>query len=378
MPCTYALYLWHWPLLVIYLITAGRESAGLADGAVIIAASLVLAVVTTRVVEKPLRAWTWPERRRHHLGLVLAAGMALVAVPLSGWEMRVNAEERAAEEQSPADNPGAAALEPGFVFGGSPDALVKPFTSGLDGEWAQTDGDCRPEYAPASSAVDSCLEIGDPATARKTVMVLGDSHAQQWLAALGPVARSNDWYVVALLKPACRYGDVVDSRPADCNAHNEAVRDYVLEKRPDAVFTVATVTAKGSPEEVLADGYLAGVRDFAKAGIRVAGIRDNPRFTFNMAECVDRNGAGSPICDRPRSELLPAASPLEGIPVAARRMGIRVGVMDLTDYLCGPDVCSGVIGNVLAYIDHDHLGRTYVETMAPVFEKRFKAALGWS
>jgi hypothetical protein len=36
-----------------------------------------------------------------------------------------------------------------------------------------------------------------------------------------------------------------------------------------------------------------------------------------------------------------------------------------------------VIGNVLVYKDRDHLTRTYVKTIQPVFNERFLALTGW-
>ncbi|MCU1555281.1 MAG: acyltransferase [Arthrobacter sp.] len=56
---SYALYLWHWPLLVIFLNVSGRETAGPVAGAGIIAVSLLLAILSTRYVEKPIRTWEW-------------------------------------------------------------------------------------------------------------------------------------------------------------------------------------------------------------------------------------------------------------------------------------------------------------------------------
>uniref|UniRef100_UPI0020A6305E acyltransferase family protein n=1 Tax=Arthrobacter sp. H41 TaxID=1312978 RepID=UPI0020A6305E len=61
---SYALYLWHWPVLVIWLVVAEKPAAGLLDGAVVIAASLLLASATTHFIETPVRSWGWPLARR--------------------------------------------------------------------------------------------------------------------------------------------------------------------------------------------------------------------------------------------------------------------------------------------------------------------------
>jgi peptidoglycan/LPS O-acetylase OafA/YrhL len=54
----YSLYLWHWPLLIFWLAYSGDAHAGLVDGAGVLLVSGVLAHLTTRYVENPLRLRT--------------------------------------------------------------------------------------------------------------------------------------------------------------------------------------------------------------------------------------------------------------------------------------------------------------------------------
>jgi len=58
---SYALYLVHWPVLVLWLATADRTRAGFVDGAGVVAVSLVVAWLLSRLVERPLRALPWPQ-----------------------------------------------------------------------------------------------------------------------------------------------------------------------------------------------------------------------------------------------------------------------------------------------------------------------------
>src|SRR3712207_2383783 len=50
---SYTLYLWHWPVLVLYLVRSGRDTPSLLGALAVIALSLVLAAVTHRLVERP-------------------------------------------------------------------------------------------------------------------------------------------------------------------------------------------------------------------------------------------------------------------------------------------------------------------------------------
>ena len=347
---SYALYLWHWPILVFWLVASGQENAGIIDGAVVIAVSLLLAVLTTKLVESPLRGWSWPEAASWRSAVVLAASFAVVAAPLAGWQAKVTSDAEAVRLQSIADNPGALALDPSFEFAASTSALVKPSPADMDQEWAQLDESCDADFAPAEDSVlaDSCKQIGSAEGATKTIVVLGDSHAMQWSAALRPIALANDWHVITVLKMGCRYGGEDPDRSPECNAFNQAAGEYVLEKMPDAVFTVASVTKQSRPDEMLAGGYDEGVRGFAEAGIPVLAMRDNPRFEFDMFKCLESNGFATDACLMPRSELLAEVSPLDGL--EERIPGVKT--LDMTDQLCIEGTCPGIIGNVIVYKDH--------------------------
>ncbi|MFB0833879.1 acyltransferase family protein [Arthrobacter halodurans] len=384
---SYALYLWHWPILVIYLAVKGESEAGLIGGTAVIALSLALAWATTKAIETPFHAWHWPAQRRRRLGLVVAVMVGLVAAPLSGWQARVAAYEEAAQAQAPGDNPGAHALRPGFEFDGDPAAVVRPLTSRVSDEWANYGGDCTGDYALTDPRMEFCQMGGDPATATKTVVVLGDSHGQHWTPALAVAAERNGWAWVLVNRPACRFGAESAEREAECNDFNEAATRYVLDAKPDAVLTVASLTAHhGGPDgtapadhERVVPGYLAGIRPFLDAGLQVVGMRDTPRFDRNIVECVDLRGPEDAECTRPVDEVMAPVSPLRELQTRIERGELprNLGFFDMTDQLCPDGTCRPVIGNVLAYMDESHLTKTYVETTAPVFEQRFRAAAGW-
>lgn len=370
---SYGLYLWHWPVLVFWLMVSGQEKAGPVDGAVIIAVSFLLAVLTTRFIETPLRSWSWGEAGYWRPAVVITALLALVAAPLGSWQHNVRQDQIRVMSQTVADNPGALALDPAFASAVSDDAVLKPSVSGVDREWADFDGRCGEDYAPADPLLEKCLEIGSAEGALRTIVVLGDSHAQQWMAALGPVAEANRWHLITVLKPGCRYGAEVPERSAECNAFNAAARQYVLDTMPDGVFTVASLTRESSPEEILVPGYADGVLPFTEAGISVIAMRDNPRFDYDMVKCLESHELDVESCTLPRSSVLAPVSPLDGL--SARIPG--VAVVDMSDQLCTADECPGIVGNMLVYMDHDHLGKTYLRTTARVLSLRILAATGW-
>ena len=371
---SYALYLWHWPVLVLALAATGVDAPNLMQGLAIVGASVVLAVLTTRFVEKPLRDWHWPKLRVWRTAVVIAACGALLAGPVAVWQTTLTAEEAATAAQPRELTPGAAALEPGSTASAAPGAKIIPGPTALDNDWAGIQTPCSGANTAADPILEGCRQEIPEGGGTKRIVVLGDSHSQQYLGALAPIASARGWELVTLLMPACRFGAESETRNAECNAYNKAAGAYVLEHHPDAVFTVASLTHEEAPFETEVPGYLDGVRPFTEAGIEVVGIRDNPRFTFNMPECVQRNGADAPECNPPLAESLVEPSPLENY--RGKLDGLHL--IDMSDFICARGVCPAVVGNVYVYKDDNHLSRTYAETMIPMFEQRLLAATGWS
>ncbi|PNH80833.1 acyltransferase family protein [Arthrobacter sp. AFG20] len=370
---SYALYLWHWPILVLSLAATGIEKPNLVQGLAIVAGSVVLAVLTTRFVEKPLREWHWPQLRAWRTAVVIVACGALLAGPVAVWQTKLTAEEAAAAAQPRELTPGAAALAPENAGKATPEATVIPAPAAMKNEWADIDGLCTGENVPSDPLLNGCLQNSKPDKVTKRIVVLGDSHAQQYMAALGPIARDHGWEVVTLLKGNCRFGAESTERDADCNAFNKASAAYVMEHKPDAVFTVASLTRKEAPFETAVPGYLEGIKPFTDAGIDVVGVRDNPRFATNMPECVQKYGTDAPECNPPLGESLAAKSPLD----AYRGKVDGLHLMDMSDFICAGGICPAVVGNVYVYKDDNHLTKTYVQSMIPMFEKRLLKATDW-
>ncbi|MDP9890071.1 peptidoglycan/LPS O-acetylase OafA/YrhL [Pseudarthrobacter oxydans] len=372
---SYALYLWHWSVLITYLVLTQEAGVTAAAGAFIIGASGILAWLTTRLVERPLRSWGWMHRRKRRSAALTIALAIGVAIPLGAWETRIGLTERQLRVQAEQLNlnPGAAVLEPGHTGQDLPDAPLIPAETALDDEWGNAGPSCTPGYAPGHPALESCQQIEPDTEATKTVVVIGDSHAQQLMPALVPTAQEHNWRMISLLKNACRYGAQSPERDTECNERNDAARDYVLDLAPDAVITHGTLSYEDEPREGLVPAYEQGIRPFLDAGIEVAAVRDNPRFPFHMFACVGLHGQDSHQCNPARDEVLLEVNPLEEL---ATREPLLHSV-DLTNSICTDTTCPAVMGNVYVYRDHDHLNKTYVETMTPAVKRTLLAATGW-
>ncbi|MGQ1797079.1 acyltransferase family protein [Kocuria oceani] len=367
----YGIYLWHWPLLIIYLLVTAREDVPAVDGLGVLAASVLL----TRATAPLLAGWRALPGIRAGNGLRLTATALLVAVPLTGaHQYTVQRDPTAGVERTAQNYPGAAVLRGDVTE--VPDVPIIPTGAEREHEWGDTGGACPPEDTPESlDGLGHCRVIApdDGAAPARTVVVIGDSHAQQLLTPIHRAADAQGWTVISYLRMACRYTGDTQPADAECDEFNAASRQAALAAEPDAVVTLGTLSLPEAPHEKLVDGYEDGVRPFLDAGIPVLAFRDNPRFPFSMFACVETYGPDHHRCNPPRSESLLPENPLEE--VAARHEDLHS--IDLTDRLCTDTVCPGVIGNIQVYMDLDHVTSTYGETLAPDVESRMLEALDW-
>ncbi len=366
---SFSLYLWHWPVLVLYLVGSGREQVGLPAGVAIIGGSLLLAHATHRWVERPLL-------RRHdsRSGVRTAAvGLLCVALVVAGWQAEVL--RRTVPSGTVGDElyPGAMALAAAAPRA----APVLPPPVSVYEDWVRIEyWDCAPlQRFP----MDACAQPVE-AEPRKRVVIAGDSHLQQLSGALIPLAHEQGWQLVTMVRGACPFStsSEVDRGDAECLAWNAAVAEEIAELRPDAVVTLASRDVRAGRTEQTPPGFVEQWRRLTAAGIPVLAIRDNPRFDTSMPDCVQqarsyRSDATEPSpCGAPRHELYGHDPPWTARP------DVPAGVtfLDIADAVCDAEFCPAEIGNVLVYLDDNHVSASYSTSMAPLLRDRVLAALG--
>lgn len=364
----YALYLVHWPLLITYLVVRDRPVAGPRSGVAIVVVSVLLALLLTRLVETPLKNWAWPEAKNWRLGLVIAVCMSLVLAVAGSWAAVEERRETKLEAQAELNNPGARVLEPGFEFEGDPDAPALP-TSMTD-QWVGLPERCSGEFTSQNPvAQDFCRQTEPVENPTKVVAVVGNSHMEQYMGAVIPVAEEENWQLVSVLQPGCGLG--VEGQTPECRKGNEAVLEYLDQLQPDAVLTTSTRAElmDGAAEHTVA-GLEPIVRDLTADGTTVVGFRDNPRLGYDPTRCVAEKGREDPSCTTEKDEVLTAENPARSLESIPGYTGI-----DPTPLICPQDVCAPVIGNVNVWLDFHHLTWDYARSMAPLLREDLVAAV---
>lgn len=378
---SYAIYLWHWPILIFYRWFTAQDVVSIPEGVGILGISIALAAITTRLVEDPVRKAAVDLSRRRKLVRFVAAGLAPVLLVSAAWAGyyldRKEFDSRPISIEHP-DYPGARAWEPGYHFHGDPNAPLYPGMLAVKDDVAAIyrDGCSKPD---AQWQRTHC--IYGARHSKHTLALVGGSHAAHWLPALEPIALRHGWRIVVYNKSNCLFTDVVSTSHVDkklvpdpwCQKWNADALRILLEDRPEVIFTTST---RGSgPEEHVPDGYLSRWKSLEKAGIRVVAVRDTPWIRFWVPECVEMQGEDDADCNRPTAQMLSRADPVQQLRV--RPSNVRF--IDMTPYFCNRDQCPPVIGNVIVYRDDSHITAAYARTLAPMLEKRLAVALppGW-
>jgi hypothetical protein len=227
---------------------------------------------------------------------------------------------------------------------------------------------------PVPAETEICVHGTDDRA--KRIVVVGDSHATQWLTPIADLAEKHSWQVVSMVRGGCNLSTESEfiqpgwPNYAECAAWRAQLVDRIIGLHPDLVVSLGTRTTAGG-EEIVPPGFVAAWQQLSDAGLRVIGMRDNPRHPDDSPDCTDRWGATAAECTVERGAVY-----TDGL---LERTALPAGVrlLDTSPYFCGPTVCPPVIGNVRVYLDSGHVTATYMRTIAPLLEPDLLALAGW-
>lgn len=357
---SYALYLWHWPVLILMADHWPAPSAVGRTGVAVLL-SLLLAWATTRWVENPVR---FDPRLQARPRLSLAAGLAAALC-----------------------SAGLAALSPALSSLGG-DVLAR-----RKAEFAIRD---RPALYD-----DRCLATAldvDPPTcvyglpdATRTVVLFGDSHAAQWFPALQALGQRHRLRIVVFVKAACPVAlveplDVKLGRPyRECSQWRESVLALIGQLKPALVVAAhassyeAFVTAEAGHAARLAwqHALQAALQQLAASSGHVLLLRDTPRPASHVPRCMAREAAAGRDTQAgcsfaPESAAARRAHAVEQAAVASLQ---RVSIVDLVSAVCPRDPCPVEQQGLVTYHDGEHLSASFARRLAPVLWQRVPEAV---
>jgi len=312
---SYPLYLWHWPLLVIPAVYFGR-SLHIYERFLCVVATVVLADLTHRFIEEPLRHAQLPART------VVRTGVLATVVSLTmGLAINLSSTDKIT-------------LKDGTQFSLN-QIMAKPIVYD-DGCHVNNGETVSPDCTYGVRGAD------------KKIVIFGDSHAAQWFPALEKLANEQNFELISLTKSACpgpavKKVDTGEYKNADCFAWRDYAFKRIASIKPDAVivsgFQYFEVPSDySSRESWWREGEAKTFKSLKGLSPRIIYISDTPHPDRDIPSCIasgrlDRCNGTDPST--------PIFSP--GY--------LRINP---TPWLCSR-TCPAVIGSTVAYRDASHL-----------------------
>lgn len=381
---SYSVYLWHWPLVVLLPLLLGHDLTTAEKGAVLVA-SVGLGAVTKVLVEDPFRTSARLSGARPRWTFLVTAVSVVVVVAACGTAIGTLDARNAREAErvlaaaggscfgAAALDPGSACPDPFGADGSTTPAFAKTDTSNV----ADDDGGWQCETARGDAALRPCT-WGDSGRPTRTVAMLGDSHAKQWVGPVREIAERRGWQVVTYFKSACSGTGATDvllgARPDDqvaCAQWGSAAIDAIA--ADDAVDTVifsnvsSAYLQDGGSSPIGPERYADAWAELTARGKDVLVLRDVPRTAggVDVPDCLAAAGADPLACTAPVAEAFPPDAMADA---AERSDDPRVRLLDLTGQFCLDGTCHPRIGGVIVYSDASHVTDTYARTVGPYIE----------
>ncbi|MFM2072686.1 MAG: hypothetical protein RLZZ623_2950 [Actinomycetota bacterium] len=404
---SYAIYLWHWPALVLASARFGPLSV--TERVVVIALSVALSVVSVQLVENPVRySKALSSGPRHGLALggalcataALAGVIALVlapslstdtvaAAPVLGGAATESPNSAPANSSPANSNPANSApanAAPSTTAAPANDlaslilANEQVLEQGL--ATAEVPANLRPALdkvyndRPALYA-DGCVAIGvddvvnacrygDTAASTKVVLY-GDSHAAQWFPPFEEIATAAGFQLIVLTKGGCPTAEVympTATLRRTCPIWRDKAIQVIADERPDMVVVSASSHYPNTDEE-WAIGFDTTVARLAPLTPRLLVLGDNPSSKTEPAACLSAHLHDVHACTTTRERATQPGHRDAEAQVAAR---YHATFVDTTDWLCTIDSCPVILGDILIFRDNTHLTTVAATWFRPLIE----------
>lgn len=370
---SYGLYLWHWPILIIFFTIQESDVLSWRGASVVMGLAVGLTLVT-RWVLNPAIAWATSTTAARALAFALVAILvATVPAGVSYAALGTRGDGTVRVDRCA----GAASLDPErpeCADAGKGEPPVPEFEA-----LRQDDANRGPCWSRGADPAVNVCSLGSDAPDVLAILAVGDSHNNVWLDVYEQLAVSHGWRIDAAGRAGCQWVAVgtpvfgqSDEDAAACQNWRDAINERAASGDYDAIVTTASSKSgfrsddpATTAAELHTEALLGAWRHRSDDGTPIIVLRDNPIFPAESLGCItDRQAVENGDCSLPRDVAL-----LETGFDAAVSQTANAHMIDLSDYECRSDRCDMVVGGVVVTRDGAHLTRTYAATLAPYFER---------
>jgi SGNH domain (fused to AT3 domains) len=235
---------------------------------------------------------------------------------------------------------------------------------------------CTPEIDPSDAADPQPCWFGDK-SAKRTVVLFGDSFVSNWLPALAGVAKALKYRVAAFEFSGCvtpfvgqmAYPTFPEADVELCAQWHTNLPASVIKLKPAAVIAVNGFPDQGPIGDPVWVAGMALAFQELTAGLpkthRIL-LGTGPDFATSRPECLAANPTDIQSCTLSYS---PAASDPFGAALlrdAAMAKASNAVLVPTVQWFCVKDRCPSVVANRLVYIDWHHTTIVYSEYLTTV------------
>lgn len=371
---SYSMYLWHWPLIILFPFVFGRDLQTINKIEILIVV-VAISWASTRFVEKPLQKiqiLTTAKPRRTIVSALLAAILCLMPVGYLFIDMNTRAAHSAelTKELELQDCFGAESRIPGILCSADETTALVPDLALVHDDLPTEANECKSDTTEVT--VCSFGKVGS----KTKVALVGDSHAGHWFPAIEQIALKNNWQLDLYLRSSCTFSLVPRSEMySQCPIWSQGALEKIIAQGDYKVAIITSLAPNlyndGQSADAVKQGFANVWEPLMAKGTKIVVIKDTPYWLEDPLTCIDQQQSDFSVCDVPQDVVFQTPD-LEYL--AAQQID-GVTTVDMTPYFCSNSKCSTVIGGVIVYSDFHHLTSTFSKSLRLPLTKALEDAL---
>lgn len=216
------------------------------------------------------------------------------------------------------------------------------------------------------------------------VVLMGDSHAVQWLPALEAIAEEEGWHLYSLTKSACPVPDITvivrGKRLRDCDRWRSAAFDRIADLHPDLViaaslgriYEVPKGTTDKRHDRLWQAAWVSSLQRLVGDAGDVVLLGDTPMWLQDPLACLRTHRPDIDRCDTPRDDAVSERTERIERDAATEAGAAYVPTVDL---VCVGDPCPAVDGRLLVLGDTQHMTVAWARHIAGGLLDRLRCAV---
>jgi peptidoglycan/LPS O-acetylase OafA/YrhL len=364
---SYSWYLIHWPIFVLFFYNFGMELT-LGNKALMTGVSFVIANCLYIIVENSVRFSSFFRsslKRAYQLGICLVIlSLVLPVFVVVRASITFGNQSVLGVQQTITNSTIKSNIQQSITQKTLPQDLLSP----LEKASSDMNSGCQDGHDSIIPIEKyKCSYVNNSLT--RTIAVLGDSHAQQWLDSIVKFGNKYNYKVISYTKSGCSMTDIAMTNNdqgrnyVECYSWRKQALLEVQNLRPDVLIVSERLWDTSDINKY--KEYADLIKTFAPVVIKIV---DTPRSSFEVPECLAKNKTDITNCNTKQTEAF--AKQIIADQEVAYNNQIGIKNIKTMDWFCHSNICPSVIGKIVVYKDNNHITGTYTSYLYPVFEQK--------